>query len=203
MHKKLIDMVKAMTIIAAAMMLAASCTAKQGGANEAQAAEGKVAGSGKKVLVAYFSCTGTTEAAAKAVAEATGGKLYRIQPKQPYTAADLDWNDKASRSTAEMTNPAARPELADRGAKVEQYDVVFLGYPIWWDQCPRIIYSFMEAYTFEGKTVVPFATSGGSTIANSVSELKRLYGSGITWAEGRLLNSGADDARQWAAGCLK
>lgn len=182
-------MVKAIGFIAAAMMLAASCTARQGGPRPAGQTAGQTSG-GNKVLVAYFSCTGTTETAAKAVAEATGGTLYRIRPAKEYTAADLDWRDKSSRSSVEM---------ADSSAAVGRYDVVFLGYPVWWNQCPRIVYTFMEAYDFDGKRVVPFATSGGSTIANSVGELKRLYGQGITWGDGRLLNSGADDARKWAA----
>lgn len=191
-------MVKAIGFIAAAMMLAASCTARQGGPRPAGQTAGQTSG-GNKVLVAYFSCTGTTETAAKAVAEATGGTLYRIRPAKDYTAADLDWRDKSSRSSVEMADPASRPALADSSAAVGQYDVVFLGYPVWWDQCPRIVYTFMEAYDFDGKRVLPFATSGGSTIANSVGELKRLYGQGITWGDGRLLNSGADDARKWAA----
>lgn len=191
-------MVKAMTIVAAAMLLAASCTARQGGAKTAGASAGTAKG-GKKVLVAYFSCTGTTEAAAKAVAAATGGTLYRIRPAKEYTAADLDWNSKSSRSSVEMADAASRPALADHDAAVGQYDVVFVGYPVWWNQCPRIVYSFMDAYDFRGKTVVPFATSGGSSITHSVDELKRLYADGIDWNEGRLLNSGADDARRWAA----
>lgn len=141
-------------------MLAASCTARQGGPRPAGQTAGQTSG-GNKVLVAYFSCTGTTETAAKAVAEATGGTLYRIRPAKDYTAADLDWRDKSSRSSVEMADPASRPALADSSAAVGRYDVVFLGYPVWWDQCPRIVYTFMEAYDFDGKRVVPFAQLGG------------------------------------------
>ncbi len=191
-------MKKAMTFIAASLMLAASCTARQGAPKAAETADGGAQPSGKKVLVAYFSCTGTTEAAAEAVARATGGRLYRIRPKQEYTAADLDWNDKSSRSSVEMRDDKARPELADRSAAVDSCDVVFVGYPIWWNLCPRVVNTFLEAYDFSGKTIVPFATSGGSSISNSEAELRRLYGAKGTWKPGRLLNSGASGAAEWA-----
>lgn len=194
-------MIKTITIIASAIMMFASCTSRQGAARAASASDATAAG-GHKVLVAYFSCTGTTEAVARNVAAATGGVLYRITPKRPYTEADLDWHNTASRSSVEMKDDASRPELAAHDAGVEKYDIVFLGYPIWWNLSPRIINSFLEAYNFEGKTVVPFATSGGSSIDNSVSELRKLYGNGINWLDGRLLNSGGKDAEEWAASCV-
>lgn len=196
-------MKKAMTIVAASLMLAASCTARRGDAKPQGAADGAQAAKETKVLVAYFSCTGTTERAAKAVAEATGGRLYRIAPKEEYTAADLDWNDRASRSTAEMKDPASRPALADTAAGVDGCDIVFVGYPIWWDQCPRPVNTFLESYDFTGKTVVPFATSGGSSIANSVAELRKLYGQSITITDGKLLNGDTEEAKRWAAGQTK
>lgn len=151
----------------------------------------------KKVLVAYFSCTGNTETVAEAIARATDAALYRIRPQEAYSSADIDWRDAQSRSSKEMDNPEARPALADKEARAESYDVIFLGYPIWWDQCPRIINTFIESYNLEGKTVVPFATSGSSSIQNSVRELKKQYGN-IGWHAGKLLNDGGDDAVKWA-----
>ena len=151
----------------------------------------------KKVMVAYFSCTGNTETVAKAIAEATDATLYRIQPQTAYSSADLDWRDKQSRSSKEMGDTASRPALADQNAKADTYDVIFLGYPIWWNLCPRIINTFIESYTLNGKTVIPFATSGSSSIQNSVKELKEQY-SEINWHTGKLLNGGTSDAVQWA-----
>lgn len=151
----------------------------------------------KKVLVAYFSCTGRTETVAKAIAQATDATLYRIQPQKAYSSADLDWRDKQSRSSKEMDNPHARPALADRQAQAETYDVIFLGYPIWWDRSPRIINTFIESYRLKGKTVIPFATSGSSSIQNSVRELKQQYGD-IEWHPGKLCNDGISDAVKWA-----
>ena len=143
--------------------------------------------SNHKVLVAYFSATGTTARAAQKVADATGGELYAITPTQPYTDADLDWNDKQSRSSVEMNDPKARPALGGKRLDVSDYDVVFIGYPIWWDLAPRIINTFIESHDLKGKTVISFATSGSSSIANSAATLKRTYPA-LNWKEGRLLN---------------
>ncbi len=143
--------------------------------------------SNHKVLVAYFSATGTTARAAQKVAAATGGELYAITPAQPYTDADLDWNDKQSRSSVEMNDPKARPALGGKRLDVSGYDVVFIGYPIWWDLAPRIINTFIESHDLKGKTVVPFATSGSSSIMGSAATLKRSYPA-LNWKEGRLLN---------------
>ena len=143
--------------------------------------------SNHKVLVAYFSATGTTARAAQKVATATGGELYAITPAQPYTDADLDWNDKQSRSSVEMNDPKARPALGGKRLDVSGYDVVFIGYPIWWDLAPRIINTFIESHDLKGKTVVPFATSGSSSITGSAATLKRSYPA-LNWKEGRLLN---------------
>ena len=143
--------------------------------------------SNHKVLVAYFSATGTTARAAQKVAAATGGELYAITPAQPYTDADLDWNDKQSRSSVEMNDPKARPALGGKRLDVSGYDIVFIGYPIWWDLAPRIINTFIESHDLKGKTVVPFATSGSSSIAGSAAALKRTYPA-LNWKEGRLLN---------------
>lgn len=143
--------------------------------------------SNHNVLVAYFSATGTTAQAAQKVAAATGGDLYAITPTQPYTDADLDWNDKQSRSSVEMNDPKARPGLGGKRLDVSGYDIVFIGYPIWWDLAPRIINTFIESHDLKGKTVVPFATSGSSSITNSAAMLKRTYPT-LNWKEGRLLN---------------
>lgn len=143
--------------------------------------------SNHKVLVAYFSATGTTARAAQKVAAATGGELYAITPAQPYTSADLDWYDKQSRSSVEMNDPKSRPAIKGRMENIADYDVVFIGYPIWWDLAPRIINTFIESHDLKGKTVVPFATSGSSSIANSAATLKHTYPA-LKWKEGRLLN---------------
>lgn len=127
-----------------------------------------------KILVAYFSCTGTTEKVANAIAEAVGGELYRIMPASPYTAADLDWNNKSSRSSVEMADEKSRPALGGKTIDTKDYDIVFIGYPIWWNLCPRPVNTFLEKHDFVGKTIIPFATSGGSTIANSVQQLQTL-----------------------------
>ena len=143
--------------------------------------------SNHKVLVAYFSATGVTARAAQKVAEATGGEVYAITPAKPYTDADLDWRDKQSRSSVEMNDPKACPALGGERLDVSEYDVVFIGYPIWWNQAPRLINTFIESHDLKGKTVIPFATSGGSTIAGSAATLKRTYPA-LDWKEGRLLN---------------
>ena len=140
-----------------------------------------------KPLVVYFSATGTTAKAARTIAEVTGGTLYEIVPQQAYTSDDLDWNDKQSRSSVEMNNPQARPALKDTNMDVTAYDVIFIGYPIWWNQAPRIINTFIESHDLKGKTLVPFATSGGSGISNSVKELRKAYPN-LEWLDGKLLN---------------
>ena len=153
--------------------------------------------SNHKVLVAYFSATGTTARAAQKVADVTGGELYAITPAQPYTDADLDWNDKQSRSSVEMNDPKARPAIKSQKGKIADYDVVFIGYPIWWGLAPRIVNTFIESHDLKGRTVIPFATSGGSGIANSVAELQKAY-PGLNWQEGRLLNrTDEQTVRQW------
>ena len=148
-----------------------------------------------KPLVVYFSATGTTAQAARTIADVTGGTLYEIVPQQAYTSKDLDWNDRQSRSSVEMNNPQARPALKDTKVDVAAYDVIFIGYPIWWDQAPRIINTFIESHDLKGKTLVPFATSGGSGISNSVKELRKAY-SDLEWQDGRLLNGSSRNAVQ-------
>lgn len=145
----------------------------------------------RKVLVAYFSATGTTKAVADRIAAATGGELYAITPAEPYTPDDLNWNDANSRTTAEMNDPKARPALAGAMPDVEGYDVVYLGFPIWWNTAPRPVNSFLEQCDLGGKTVIPFATSGGSGIANAQRELQKAYPE-VKWQEGQLLNDATD-----------
>ena len=152
-----------------------------------------------KPLVVYFSATGTTAKAARTIAEITGGTLYEIVPQQVYTADDLDWNDRQSRSSVEMNNPQARPALKGTKPDIATYDVIFIGYPIWWDQAPRIINTFIESHDLKGKTLVPFATSGGSGISNSVKELRKAY-SDLEWQDGKLLNgSSRNTIQNWVS----
>ena len=141
----------------------------------------------KKVLVAYFSATGTTKGVAQQLAEVTGGTLHEIKPEQPYTDADLDWRDKQSRSTLEMQDKKSRPAITDKLENMGDYDVIYVGFPIWWYTCPTIINTFMEAYDFKSKTVIPFATSGGSSIKKACEDLKDSYPD-VNWKEGKLLN---------------
>lgn len=141
----------------------------------------------KKVLVAYFSASGVTEGVAKQLAEVTGGELHKIQPEQPYMDADLDWRDKKSRSSVEMHDKKSRPAITNMLANMQDYDVVYVGFPIWWYTCPTIINTFMEAYDFKGKTIIPFATSGGSSIEKACKDLKAAYPD-VNWKEGKLLN---------------
>lgn len=153
--------------------------------------------SNHKVLVAYFSATGTTAGVAEKIANVTGGELYAIVPAQPYTSADLDWNNKRSRSSVEMNDSKARPAIKGRKENIADYDVVFIGYPIWWDLAPRIINTFIENHDLKGKTVIPFATSGGSTIADSAETLKKSYPA-LNWKEGCLLNRADEKSiRAW------
>ena len=124
-----------------------------------------------KNLVAYFSPTGTTKKAARRLADMTGADLYEIRPEVPYTAPDLNWQDSGSRSSVEMKDSASRPAIADHDANVEAYDTVFIGFPIWWYTAPTIIKTFIEAYDFSGKTIVFFATSGGTDVMKATTDL--------------------------------
>lgn len=143
--------------------------------------------SNPKILVAYFSATGTTARAARTVANISGGELYTITPEKPYTDADLNWNNKKLRSSVEMNNPKARPTLGGKKLDISNYDVIFIGYPIWWNLAPRIINTFIESQEWKGKIIIPFATSGSSSITNSVAQLKQSYPD-FDWKEGKLLN---------------
>ena len=124
-----------------------------------------------KTLVAFFSASGTKKHAAEKLAAAAGGDLYEIRPAVPYTSADLNWQDRRSRSSLERSDPSSRPELADKGAEIAACDRIFLGFPIWWYTAPAIIRTFLESYGFAGKTIVLFATSGGSGLGRTAKDL--------------------------------
>ena len=140
-----------------------------------------------KKLVAYFSASGTTASVAKALSEAAEADLYEIRPQTPYTRADLNWQDKKSRSSVEMNNKSFRPPLADKNAHVEDYDIIFLGFPIWWYVAPTIINTFLESYDFSGKNIILFATSGGSGFGKTAADLKG-SAMGAVIRDGKLLN---------------
>lgn len=151
-------------------------------------------------LVAYFSASGVTADVAGKLAEATGADLYEIRPETPYTSADLDWTDKNSRNYIEMHDKTIRPAIADKNADIAGCDVIFLGFPIWWYVAPTIINTFLESYDFSGKTIVIFATSGGSGFGNTVEELKCSVSDKTVIKEGKLLNGGQSvaDLKKWA-----
>lgn len=141
-----------------------------------------------KKLVAFFSASGVTAKVAQTLAEVTGADLYEIKPEVPYTKEDLNWMDKKSRSSVEMQDKSSRPAIADKDAKIEEYDVIFVGFPIWWYVAPTIINTFLEIYDFSGKTIVLFATSGGSGFGNTVLELKGSVDDSTVIKEGKVLN---------------
>ena len=152
-----------------------------------------------KILIAYFSASGVTARTAKEMAKAAGADLYEICPAEPYTAADLNWMDQKSRSTLEMNDPACRPAIAAPAADLDQYDTVFVGFPIWWYVAPTILSTFLEAYDFAGKTVIPFATSGGSGMGRTEDVLKACCAPETRWLPGKRLASRASEAevRAW------
>lgn len=167
----------------------ASCAQQKQGANRKQP--------NNKVLIAYFSATGTTAGAAEKLSKVTGGELYEITPAQPYTNADLNWNNKQSRSSLEMNDPKSRPAIRKSSIDIADYDVIFVGYPIWWNLAPRIINTFIESYHLKNKTIILFATSGSSSITNSMATLKKSYPD-LIWKEGKLLNGmNENDIREW------
>ena len=152
-----------------------------------------------RALIAYFSASGTTARVARGMADATGADLYEIRPAQPYTEADLDWTDKKSRSTVEMNDRSCRPAMAEPVPDMSQYDTILVGFPIWWYVEPRIVDTFLDSCDLSGKTVIPFATSGGSGIDRAESNLRSNYPR-ANWGRGRLLNGG--DAAECARGVL-
>ena len=152
-----------------------------------------------KMLVTYFSASGVTRKAAEKLSEAAGADLYEIRPAVPYTAADLDWMDKKSRSTMEMKDEACRPAVRGKVEDMDQYQTVFLGFPVWWYEAPRIIWTFLEAYDFSGKQIVLFCTSGGSGLGKTVEILKKSCSDSTKWKEGKRFSSraGEGEIRSW------
>lgn len=151
-------------------------------------------------LVVYFSATGNTRMIAESIADGLSADIYEIVPEEPYTDADLNYNDSNSRCTLEMQDASARPAIAGSADHFDQYDTVFLGYPIWWGEAPRIVDTFVESYDFTGKTVIPFCTSASSGIGSSADTLKNLAGSG-EWVDGQRFsgNESSDKVLEWAA----
>ena len=168
------------TMIIFAAMLAFSLTACSQGNNKKENKE-------MKTLVVYFSATGNTKAAAQKLAKEFKADLYEITPEVPYTDADLDWRDKTSRSTIEMRDKSSRPAIKGRCENIADYDVVWIGFPVWWYTAPTIINTFIEAHDLSDKTLNVFATSGGSDVKDSYNDLKEAYPQ-YTWKESRLMN---------------
>ena len=153
-----------------------------------------------RTLVAYFSATGTTAAVARDLAEVTGAALYEIKPEVKYTAADLDWTVKTSRSSVEMQDRSSRPAIIKDLKGADNYDVIYIGFPVWWYTAPTIINTFIETYGFKGKTVIFFATSGGSSIDKANADFKAKYPA-IKWKDGKTLNRATkEDIRSWVDG---
>ena len=150
------------------------------------------------VLVAYFSATGTTKGVAERIASVTGGDLYEILAAQPYTEADLNYNDNSSRSTSEQNDKSARPEIGSDDSSLEGYTTIYLGFPIWWGEEPRILDTFVEKYNFDGITVIPFCTSGSSGIGRSGTNLAENAGSG-NWLDGQRFGAGtaSEEIQSW------
>ena len=150
--------------------------------------------SDKKVAVVYFSATGTTKTVAEYIKDETNGDIFEIVPKEKYSSEDLNWNDNNSRSTKEQNDKNARPEIANN-IDVSSYDVIFIGYPIWWGDTPRIIQTFMENNGLSGKTMIPFCTSGGTGISTSENTLKSYKG--INWISGKRLGTSKNEVINW------
>lgn len=155
-----------------------------------------------KVLVAYFSASGVTAKTAKNLAKAANADLYEITPAKPYTNDDLNWQNKKSRSSIEMSDKAFRPALADTNADISKYDAILLGFPIWWYVAPTIVNTFLESYDFSGKTIILFATSGGSGFGNTVRELKPSISDDTVIREGKILNGdpSVSELGKWVKG---
>ncbi len=155
-----------------------------------------------KVLVAYFSASGVTRRVAEELASVEKADLHEIVPQPRYTKADLDWTNAQSRSTLEMKDPTCRPPLASQAPDMAQYDVVFLGFPVWWGREPSVVDTFLDACSFAGQKIIPFCTSGGSGIGNTASRLQEIVGSAATVEEGKRLGGTVSEAdlATWAAG---
>lgn len=157
--------------------------------------------SGSDILVVYFSATGTTKGVAEKIASITGADLYEIKAAQEYTDADLDWNDSDSRTTHEQNDKSVRPEIGSDPVSLEGYSTIYIGFPIWWGEEPRIMDTFVESYDFDGKTMIPFCTSGGSGIGMSGKNLEANAGSG-NWLDGERFGGGVseEELQAWIDG---
>ena len=179
-------------VIAMALLGFAACTDGNsdggGGSNDGGGTTNPPATAASDTLIAYFSCTNTTEGVAKHIQAETKGTLYEITPEVPYTSADLNYNSDC-RANREQNDPTARPTISGSVQNMEEYDVVFIGYPIWWGQAPKIIYTFLESYDFSGKTIIPFCTSASSGIGSSDTNLHTLAPS-AEWISGKRFPSG-------------
>lgn len=155
----------------------------------------------KSILIAYFSCTGSTRGIAEAIAEILGADIYEIVPQQPYTAEDLNYQNSQSRANVEQNDLNARPAILGSVENIQQYDIVFIGYPIWWGDAPKIISTFLESYNFSGKTIVPFCTSGSSSIGSSARDIEGLT-DGANWISGRRFarTTSSDIIKEWING---
>ena len=157
----------------------------------------------KKILVACFSASGVTKRVGEEIARIAGGDFFEIVPKERYTSADLAWMNKQSRSSVEMNDPSARPEIAGAVADMDAYDTVIVGFPIWWGVAPRIIETFLESYDFSGKTIVPFCTSGGSGVGRSDAALHKNVSGDVKWEKGRQINRpNENEIKKWLDGIL-
>ena len=198
MWKKLMAvLVCCLALVVGACGETASTAAPAGGNKAAAAADSSAAAEGK-TLVVYFSNTGNTKKVAEALAQETGGTLYAIEAAQPYTAADLDYNNSDSRSVKEHKDPSIRPAIKGDVADWGSYKTVYIGYPIWWGQAPNILYTFVENHNFDGKKVIPFATSYSSSFGSSGSNLAKAAKTG-NWQEGKRFagGAGAAEVKDW------
>lgn len=187
-------------IIRLALAVAMLATAGFGAmAHAADHPQGSTSGG---TLVAYFSCTGNTQGIAELIAEQTGADLYQITPETPYTTEDLEYGNASSRTSIEQNDPSARPAIDGLAMDMAQYDTVFLGYPIWWGQAPKIISTFLENYDFSGKTIVPFCTSGSSGVGSSDTNLYGLCTDSAVWLPGEWFSANAsqDQVSEWIGG---
>jgi flavodoxin len=175
-------MKRIMSIVAVCCLMLTAC-AQNPQANNNQ----KKGKNMSKTLVAYFSATGNTKAAAQRLAKEMNADLFEIAPAEPYSAADLDWTNKQSRSSLEMKDRSSRPAIKGTCANMKDYDTVWIGFPVWWYTAPTIINTFIEAHDLGGKTLCVFATSGGSNVTGSANDLKKAYPQ-YTWGESRLMN---------------
>ena len=190
-------MKKIIPIFLAVVFLLALTACGSSGATEkstsSSMAEADTSEPGKDVLVVYFSATGTTKGVAEKIASITDGDLYEIKAAQEYTEADLNWNDSSSRSTKEQDDSSVRPEIGSEAISFDGYTTIYIGYPIWWGEEPRIMDTFVESYSFDGITVIPFCTSSSSGIGRSGKNLADNAGSG-NWLDGQRFGAGASEA---------